>query len=197
MTLTQQNTIPVYTISLPEYKAEAGTNWLAVGKKLDQVIAANFEGKEIAVRCVGLVDHPGLSLDELVSRILECGTDKYDPKRKSIFHEYYQGINIDLHVSACVVSQGVLRSLRGSWQQLSSVMAEVVELFYSGTLVDRGYSVRLDVITVYDLNQLEEIPELASLFPDAKKETGPGCGLNFKQPDQKQKALLGVVKTLR
>ncbi len=76
------SSIPVYTISLPEYKIEPQTDWLAVGRKLDSLITTHFEGKWLAIRAIGLIDHPGRSLDDLVSTILELGTDKYDPQRR-------------------------------------------------------------------------------------------------------------------
>lgn len=52
------SSIPVYTISLPEYKIEPQTDWLAVGRKLDSLITTHFEGKWLAIRAIGLIDHP-------------------------------------------------------------------------------------------------------------------------------------------
>ncbi len=55
------HSIPVYSISLPEYRIEPETDWLAVGRKLDRLIETNFPERKLAIRCIGLVDHPGLS----------------------------------------------------------------------------------------------------------------------------------------
>jgi len=78
--------IPVYSISLPEYRVEPETDWLAVGRKLDNLIMTRFQGKRLAIRGIGLVDHSGRSLEELISTILELGTNKYDPHRKGLYY---------------------------------------------------------------------------------------------------------------
>ncbi len=41
-----------------------------VDRKLDKVVETHFLGKKFAIRCMNLVDHPGWTLDALVSTIL-------------------------------------------------------------------------------------------------------------------------------
>lgn len=172
--------IPVYSISLPEYKAEPQTDWLSVGKKLDRLIEDCFPGQTIAIRCIGLVDHPGQSLDELVAIILETGTDRYDPLRKGVHPEFYRDVN-DFFAGPAVVTEDGLVELRPGREPTPSSMAEAVEIFYEGTIADRGYPIRLDILIVYALDQLEWEDVL----------------FRFKYPDRKPEALLGVIKILR
>ena len=54
-----RDSIPIYTISLPEYTAEEEPDYPAVGRKLDQVIETHFPDKKMAIRGISLVDHPG------------------------------------------------------------------------------------------------------------------------------------------
>lgn len=177
------HSIPVYTISLPEYKLEPQTDWLAIGRKLDNLLMTHFQGRRLAIRSIGLVDHPGWTLDALVATILERGTDKYDSQREGLY--YARDEVSDIWAGPCLVTQDGLKSqenLEGS------VMGEVTLLFYEGALADRGYSVRLDIVMLYDLDKLQpvnaHVPEECYEFA-------------FKHPDRKQEALLGVIKILR
>ncbi len=61
--------------------------------------------------------------------------------------------------------------------------------FFEGTLADRGYSIRLDILMLYDLHQLQ--PVVHDLAPEVCYE------FSFKHPDRKQEALLGVIRILR
>lgn len=67
-------------------------------------------------------------------------------------------------------------------------MAETLLLFYEGTLADRGYSIRLDILMLYDLDQLQPVDDG---LPEESYE------FMFKYPDRKQEALLGVIKIFR
>jgi hypothetical protein len=81
--------VPVYEISLPEYTVEDEPDFLAIGARLDPLIEAYFPDRWIAIRGIGLIDHPGWSLDDLVATIRELGTDKYDPERKGVHDDYH------------------------------------------------------------------------------------------------------------
>jgi hypothetical protein len=199
-----EEAISVYTIALPEYTIEQERDWLPIGRRLDQLIETHFQGRRIAIRGIGLVDHPGRFLDDLVSTILTLGTDRYDPNREAVHGNFGTGVPIDLHAGPHTVSEG-LRSLRGKDQASVgqpdySAMSELVCLFYEGALADRGYSIRLDVILIYDLDQLEPCPirwTAEGPAPGPAPRPEECCEFTFKYPDQKQKALLGVIKILR
>jgi hypothetical protein len=85
-----RNRIPVYTISLPEYTVEQEPDYRAVGSKLDRAIQTHFPGKWMAIRGIGLIDHPDKSLEDLVATIVELGTDQYDPQREGVHAEMYK-----------------------------------------------------------------------------------------------------------
>jgi hypothetical protein len=186
-----RSSIPVYTISLPEYTIEQEPDYLAVGSKIDHLIETHFLGKKIAIRGISLADHPGWSLDALVATILTLGTDKYDPQRKGVLHEFYQPFAIDMHAVPGMVS--VSKGLESPHCQGPSVMAEFVGDFYTGPAVDRGGPpLRIDILMIYDHHQLEPVFVPYEGEPDAEP-----CEFRFKHPDQKQKALLGIIKILR
>jgi hypothetical protein len=178
------HSIPVYEIALPEYKIEPDMDWLSAGRKLDRLIETHFREGPIAIRCIGLVDHPGWSLDDLVATIVRLGTDKYDPRREGLY--YARDEVSDIHAGPAFITK---EGLQAPKHTDGSPMAMVLELFYDGALADRGYSIRLDVVMIYDLNQLE--PCLEPIPVEQCYE------YRFKDPEQRQRALLGVIKILR
>src|SRR5262249_55531709 len=124
-----------------------------------------------------------------------------DPQRAGVHDDYYHPILIDLFACACVVSDR-LRSphYQGDRCPSDSVMGEVVGDFYGGALYDRGYAVRLDILLIYALDRLEPVgmhqtPE--GFVPAAPPPPEESCAFTFKRPEQKQKALLGIIKILR
>src|ERR1051326_346508 len=97
MPSTMIHSIPIYTISLPEYTVEREPDGLSIGQKLDRLIETHFAGNRVAIRGIGLVDHPGWSLDDLVATIQKLGTDRYDPDREAVHGDFGTGVPIDLH----------------------------------------------------------------------------------------------------
>src|SRR5262249_19105993 len=147
----------------------------------------------------------GRSLEDLVATILELGTDRYDPNREAVHGDFGTGVRIDLHAGPCIVANGKLRSLRPKDQPLQddpdyTEMGGLVRIFYEGALADRGYSIRLDVIMLYDLDQLEPAPirwTPEGPVPGPPPPPEESCEFTFKHPDRKPEALLGVIKILR
>ena len=60
------------TVSIPEYKPDqAPDDSMAIaGKQLDELLKQHFLGEEVVVRCIGSQDHPKLTLDELIKKVL-------------------------------------------------------------------------------------------------------------------------------
>jgi hypothetical protein len=172
--------IPVYTIVLPEYQMEPETDWLSIGRKLDGLIAIRFPGKRLAFRGVGLRDHSGWTQDDLIATIVTLGTDKYDPQRSGLY--YARDEISDIHAMPCVVTA---EGLRAEKHKEGSPLAEFLELFYEGALADRGYPVHIDILMIYDLEQLTPVHDLPleSCYEFA-----------FKNPLERQRALLGIIK---
>jgi hypothetical protein len=175
--------VPTYIVTLPEYTVEEEPDYLSAGGTLDRVIESHFAGKELVLRAVGLVDHPGLTLEELLTIIREQGTDRYDPDREGLYYGTHCPGNVRLHALECRVTDR-LRSphYEGERCPSGSVMGEVVADFYGGARIDRGYSVRLDVLMLYDLAHMETLGE---------------CLYRFRDPVRKQDALLGLIAILR
>ena len=129
--------------------------------------------------------------------ILASGTDRYDPERKGSLHLAYDPYGVELHVAPCTVSATSLRSSMCDgvtfYGTTQSVMAETVSDFYAGPPLDRdGVPLRIDLITVYDLAQLEGIP-----IPFHGDEKPPLSACRFRHPGRRSEAVLGLVKVLR
>jgi len=189
----------ITTISLPAYNVSEPPDAEAVGAALDDVICRNFgQNGEcgIGIRCISLIDHPGHTRDSLADLIIATGTDRHDPDRKGPLHHAYDRYGVELHVGACTVSATALRSHTSDgatfYGTTESVMAETVSDFYVGPPVDRGgVPLRINLITGYDLAQLEGIR-----IPFHGDEKPPFSACRFRFPDRRSEAVLGVIKVL-
>jgi len=190
----------VVSISVPSYDVASPPDAETVGAVLDEAICKNFgqDGvREVGIRGISLIDHPGHTHDSLAEVILSTGTDRYDPHRKGPLHEAYDPYGVELHVVPCTVTATALRShmCDGStfYGGTQSVMAEAVSDFYAGPPIDRGgVPLRIDLITVYDLAKLEGIR-----IPFHGDEEPPYSACRFKDPDNRRDALLGLIKVLQ
>lgn len=99
-----------------------------------------------------------------------------------------------MHALPCEVSNlGLVSDYYG---KAKSVMAEGLKDSYEGALLDRGYSLRLDILLIYDLNQLIQAQKVDETKPSVAPHLEPLL-FRFKNPEQKRRALLGIVKILR
>ena len=179
--------IPVYTLDLPEYSIERKPDYAGLGPCMDRFIVQRFVGRRIGLRAVFLDDHPDLSRAQLVEKILEVGTDRYDPRRRGMHHDVYAPVGVELHVVTFAVTDGLEALEDDDYKAAPSPMGEFMMDFFESALGEpgRGYSMRMDVLLVFDLDRLVALP------PEEP------CGYAFKDPDNKTAALLGVVNVLR
>jgi len=167
----------VSEINLPEYQSGKKPDSIVIGDKLDRLIYENFPGKEIVVRCVGLQDHAGKSVDELASQILADGTDKYDKTREPLAADLIPKEHLD----------NALYGEPMTVDKLGGDMHLVIDDFYHGAKSDRGFSVRIDLVMIYDHDQLTMLPDI---YPGHDKSDV----FVFKNPADKKSALLGLIK---
>lgn len=166
----------IYSVSIPEYKIQQKPNYTTVGRVIDECIKEHFLDKEIAIRCLSLQDHQGLSVEELIAIIEKTGTDKYDPKRKmSVSHDFYSQKGVELFATPIKVTPNL------------TLMDEIIKDFYEGAKVDRGYSLKIDLLVIYDLYRLQEIP---IIYDDGVGHEA----YRFKNAQKKSDALLGFIR---
>lgn len=151
-------TAKVLEIELPDYKIETPLDYDFFGKKLDDLLLANLPEGAYLERSIGLIDHPGLSLDQLTDLVKKHGTDKYDPSRKSIFDEEFSSFRFDIHASEFGIRAGEL--LFDHQHNLSTYSGQNIYCFHKLTPFDRGYAIRLNLLMVYDKNLLHPAIQL-------------------------------------
>ena len=174
-------------------------NFGSIGAKLDDVIKKHFPRHWIAVRGVSLQDHPVRSLDDLVATIEVLGTDRYDPKRAGIHDEMDKKFGIDLHAITMMVGEKIYcPHYSGERLTTGSPVGELLLDCYDGAVADRGYALRIDILTVYDLDQLVPAPMIwtesgpqLSTEPISSKDSST---FGFKYPENKAAALLGIIR---
>lgn len=184
----------VIAVALPEYSLAQEPDYLALGAKVDREILRHFGDGRYIYRAIGRDDHPQLSLDELVALILKLGTDRYDPDRQGVCHEEFAAYDYDLQADSFEIRDGQL-VLDDSYRY-PTLFGDTIHAFYALTLYDRGYRVRIDLLTLYDADQL--------MLASKTDPTAPGVAprleqylYRFKDRQNKQAALLGVVVILR
>lgn len=164
-------------VSLPHYTVDKVPDHKALGNIVDVVIKDNFMGQSILVRGIASSVHPGKTVDEMIDTIARTGTDRYDSTRKGDRYENVEGKHIDLFAFPHTVTEG------------SSIFADVVYGFYHSALGFHGRAVRIDILTIYDANQMQEVLHHYEGRDDIKED-----GFTFKDPANKTQALIGIIR---
>jgi hypothetical protein len=186
--------VKIVSVSVPEYNVNKKPDYFKVGKIVDEVIEKNFSDGRYIYRALSSDDHPRKTLDELVSIIIELGTDKYDPARKSVCHEQYSVYDYDIQAGSFEIKNAQI--VVEPTDNYPTLFGDTIYDFYENAPQDRGHPVRIDLLVFYDVIKLE---------PAKLKSPGPG-GVEprlskylyrFKDRENKQEALLGIVKISR
>jgi len=186
--------IKVIEVHLPEYHIKTKPDYLKVGGKVDRIIEKNFPNGKYIIRAIGSQDHPKISLNKLAEIILKTGTDKYNPKRKGVCHEEFCEYNYDIQASSFKIKHAHL--LPNKDDKYPSIFGDIIYNFYENTIKDRGYSVKIDLLLIYNSNKLVKAKKID--FHIKRNRKGWDKHLyKFKHPENKKDALLGIIKILK
>lgn len=149
-----------------------------IGTILDDIIKKHFLGKKVVVRCIGSQDHPNKNVDELADLIIQLGTDRYDDTHKGVGYTDFlkKGIKIDFY-----------GQLIEEANEDMSIMSEMIYEMYHSAIDDRGYGVYVDLVLIYNAEQLNIVTNLY-------ESQAVSDGFVFKDPEHKQLALMGIIK---
>ncbi|OFZ49424.1 MAG: hypothetical protein A2381_12470 [Bdellovibrionales bacterium RIFOXYB1_FULL_37_110] len=167
----------VHTAKVSKYDFDSTPDFDAIGKQIDKVIKEHYINRKIAIRCISSDDHPDFNIIDLILKIKEIGTDRYDPKRVGDRYDNIEGKNIDIFA----LDFHVLPD--------AEMMKYLIEPFYSWPIKFGRNPIKIDLVIIYDLNQLEMVEHQYIGRDDLKKD-----GFIFKYPDRKDDALLGIIK---
>lgn len=164
-------------IDLPQYTISQEPNADEIGTLVDDEIRKNFRGKSVVVRGIASSEHPHKSVDELIEIIRTTGTDRYDSGRKGDRYENIENKHIDLFGVPAIASED------------SEIFKVIVWGFYHSAIAVHGYPVRIDVVTIYDAEQLHQVSHRYEGREDIKDD-----GFAFKDRGDKAAAVLGIIK---
>ncbi len=181
-------------MSLPEYNIESKPDYAKLGNIVDNVIAQNLDDGEYILRAISSYDHDGLSLDNLVSKITELGTDHYDPNRKQVCQAEFADYDFDIHAGRLKIENGKVIVPKDNI--VDSEFGDIIYHFYEHTLLDRGYPLRIDVLMIYDSKLVVPATRVRTDLPDVNPNLS-NCLYRFVNPDKKRDALIAVVKILK
>ncbi|MEK6963429.1 MAG: hypothetical protein AABX70_03315 [Nanoarchaeota archaeon] len=183
--------IKVIEMHLPKYHIKKKPDYVKLGKKVDKVIEKSFPDGKYILRALGSSDHPKLTLNKLANIVLKTGTDRYDPKRKGVCHDEFSGYDYDIQAGTIEIKKGKL--IIPQSYRYKTEFGDIIWHFYEHTRLDRDYAVKIDLLLIYDPNQLKK----ARKFHDCARSVRKGLNqylYKFKNPRQKKKALLGIIK---
>lgn len=169
--------IPVYTLVIPDYTVKSAPDHVKIGQKIDSLIKKNFLGKTILVRGIASSDHQDLSVDQLIETIKLSGTDRYDPNRIGDRYENIEGKKIDLFAFKFDVTDS------------SAMTQDLIWGFYHSALGYHGQPKRIDILLIYDNNQMEMVTHQYAGREDIKND-----GFVFKDSTKKLEALKAIFK---
>lgn len=174
--MTTAGDMKIITIDVPEYNVDIEPDHNAIGGKVDAVIKEHFMGQRILIRGVGSIDHKDRSVDDLVEIIQSTGTDRYDPERTGDRYTNREGKHFDI----CALRRRISPRSKIFWQLSWS--------FYGSPLKERGYSVRVDIVTIYNPKMLRSV-----FYTPLNKDKLMRDGFVFKYPNNKADAILGII----
>ncbi|MCW1908388.1 MAG: hypothetical protein KIH63_003540 [Candidatus Saccharibacteria bacterium] len=167
----------VIELSIPGYTVDIEPDYRATGSVIDDAIKMHFMGQKILLRGAGSQQHQDKSVNELIEVIISTGTDRYDPERHGDRYENVANKLIDLFAFSAVVT----KELKLGWQ--------VIYGFYHSAIGAHGYPVKIDILTIYDAHQLDEVVHQYAGRDDIKRD-----GFVFKNPENKPAAVLGIIQ---
>lgn len=176
----------IIEVSIPEYTIDKQPDYEAVGSRIDKALADSFEGTYL-LRALSIADHPQYTLDEFVAIILKTGTDKYDLNRKGVDHEVFEPYQPDLQAGTITIKDGKI---------IDESFSADIKRFYENTLLDRGYRLRIDLLVLYDPEQMVKAEKVDTEKPSIAPHLEEYLW-RFKDPKHKPKALVGIIKMLR
>jgi len=144
------------TLHIPDYRYNQAPRSADVGRQLDELLHKEFPGKTIVVRGIDLRSHKQSSLESLVESIQRLGIDKDDKDQVGIADHIVPKEFRDRFIYGDEIILG--KFYDGGTERL-------IHSLYHGALGDRGYSVRADIVLVYDrsaFTRLQNIYEGAS-----------------------------------
>lgn len=161
---------------------------VSTGRLVDvQVVALMHPRPRAAVRGLSMQDHPGLEPQALADLIERTGTDRYDRARRPVLADLYGPLGVQLHAVPCQL--GPDGHLISAHYPGIPVAAGIIADFARGPLADRkSPPMRVDLITVYDLDRLEPV----SVQYDGGVEAEP-TAFRFTNGRPDADAVIGVI----
>lgn len=140
--------IKILEVNFPEYRVDREIEYDKWGEKIDSLLEESLEDGRYVQRSIGLIDHPNKTVDELTRLVLNSGTDKYDPKRKSIFDDEFSCYEFDIHGSEFELNNKSMRFEKEHLQE--TYYGQNIYCFHKLAKFDRGYSVRIGMSLIYN-----------------------------------------------
>jgi len=160
-------------LTCPTYKFDENIDLKNISLIIDNSLIDNFYDKNVVLRGVQSEKH-NISKQEIINHILATGSDKYETtssKEVNVSDE-----QIDLFGYGCKINK-------------SPITLSIIEGFHKWKPKSlEKPQLKVDIWMIYDANQLNNIEYNHSYYGVKASD-----GYTFKNPDDKQTALIGVI----
>ena len=176
--------VPIYELNLPQYDVSrtlSEEDYRAISSRIDEIIKKQYSGKDVVLRSISSSMKQG-SIDDVVAQIQNCGTDyEVEGKKFKVSDDWKKDAKADLFGAKAKVTDE------------SEMLYRAIKAFYELPKDNDGNSTpqKADIVMIYDASKLEQITYKSKRTGKIKKDA-----YNFLSPEQKQEALIGIIKII-
>lgn len=170
---------------VPQEYWDQKPDFASIAAPIVRWLREHYSGCRIGLRLLGSMEHPGKSVDDLITIIQTLGHDRYDPHRMGDRYDNLEQKRIDIFVLAIEVG-------RAMGDEGEEQVQHALNSFFVFPLDSSLTPIRIDIAVVYDLDQLEVV---AHRYVGRESEIKTD-GYVFKHTDRKSEAVLDILKIL-
>jgi len=184
----------IIKVPLQQYSISKKPDYDLLGSIVDKAIEKEFPDGKYLVRAISIDEHIGITIDQLIRKIVELGTDKYDPNRKPVAHDDFLAYDYDIQAGSFEIKDK--RIVPDAENECDTLFGTTIYNFYVNTPFDRGCAVRIDLLLFYDPKQLVQA-EVTNLKQKRARPELEQFLFKFKNQTDKKSALIGLVQIER
>lgn len=175
--MIEYNITPQFKIEIPKVYLTNKPDFNEIGNQIDSYLKDSYHKKHIAVRVLNSKDHYPITLTNLITKIKNMGHDRYDPNRAGDRYRNIENKKIDIFALDFIVEKS------------GTYFAQLLEPYYFWPLADGKEPEKIDLILIYDINELSRV---IHHYEGRENETKKD-GFVFNNNENKKKALLEII----
>jgi len=158
-------------VYVPAYDVSKQMEYKKIAEQIDAHLRDKYEGQKVVIRSLSASEHQE-PLDDIIERIKSTGTDRNEPEKQG---RGYEKVNCDFF--------GTYHEVHKS----SNMIEPAIRKFYEKPKENGKPPMKVDLVLIYEAEHVEKVP-----YED--KDHDMHDAYKFRNPDNKQAALKGIIK---